>query len=39
MLQQIRDPDGERELEMRWSRPGRAGLKKPSHFKYQRYTP
>jgi len=30
MLQQIRDPDGERELEMRWSRPGRAGLKKPT---------
>jgi hypothetical protein len=30
MLQQIRGPNGERELEMRWSRPGRAGLKKPT---------
>jgi hypothetical protein len=29
MLQQIRDQNGERELEMLWSRPGRAGLKKP----------
>jgi hypothetical protein len=38
-LQQVRDQDGEREPEMRWSLPGRAGLKMPSHSTYQRYTP
>jgi hypothetical protein len=30
VLQQVRDQDGERELEMRWCRPGRAGLKMPT---------